>query len=156
MTSSLSDEASALLAEYGWLIDTSQYDAWLDLFPEDTVYKIIPRENLDAGLPASLIYCRGKNMLRDRITALLKVNKFNIHTTRHFIGRSRVTAPVGELVPVSTPYAVYQTDQEGVSRLFAVGAYESKLVRENGAFRFAEQIVQLDTFSVPPLLSDPL
>jgi anthranilate 1,2-dioxygenase small subunit len=150
------DPVGALFAEYGWLLDTAQYDAWLALFAEASTYQIMPRENLDAGFAASLIYCRGKDMLRDRITSLRDVNKYNIHTTRHIIGRSRVGAPSGTLISASTPFAVYQTDQEGVSQLFAVGAYDSLLSRQDGVLRLDSQIVQLDTFSVPTLLSDPL
>jgi anthranilate 1,2-dioxygenase small subunit len=161
MTAELWAQVDALFSDYGWLLDTAQYDSWLALFAEDTLYQIMPRENLEAGLTASLIYCRGKDMLRDRITSLTEVNKFNIHTTRHIIGRSRLGAPAIELkeaglIPVTTPYAVYQTDQEGVSQLFAVGAYDSRLILQDGALRFAAQVVQLDTFSVPTLLSDPL
>jgi anthranilate 1,2-dioxygenase small subunit len=150
------EQVGALFADYGWLIDTAQYDGWLALFTESSLYQIMPRENLDAGFAAALIYCRGKDMLRDRITSLRDVNKFNIHTTRHIIGRSRVGTTTGDLIPVITPFAVYQTDQEGVSQLFAVGAYDSRLCRTAGALRFVSQIVQLDTFSVPTLLSDPL
>jgi len=150
------EAVSALFGDYGWLLDTAQYDDWLALFTEASLYQIMPRENLDAGFAASLIYCRGKDMLRDRITSLREVNKFNIHTTRHIIGRSRVGAPAGGLIPAVTPFAVYQTDQEGVSQLFAVGAYDSLLSRQGGALQLDSQIVQLDTFSVPTLLSDPL
>lgn len=146
----------ALFADYGWLIDTTAYDDWLALFTEDALYQILPRENLDAGFAASLIYCRGKDMLRDRITSLREVVKYNLHTSRHIIGRSRVGAPADGLIPAITPFAVYQTDQEGVSQLFAVGAYDSRIARVNGMLRLAAQIVQLDTFSVPTLLSDPL
>jgi anthranilate 1,2-dioxygenase small subunit len=160
MTDGLWAQVDALFSDYGWLLDTAQYDAWLALFAEDTLYQIMPRENLEAGLTASLIYCRGKDMLRDRITSLTEVNKFNIHTTRHIIGRSRLGAPAaatgGGQIPVTTPFAVYQTDQEGVSQLFAVGAYDSRLILQDDALRFAAQVVHLDTFSVPTLLSDPL
>ncbi|MEJ0069402.1 MAG: aromatic-ring-hydroxylating dioxygenase subunit beta [Pseudomonadota bacterium] len=156
MSDSLAEQVNALFSDYGWLLDTAHYDAWLELFVEDAFYQIMPRENLEAGLAASLIYCRGKDMLRDRVTSLVEVNKYNIHGTRHILGRSRLGMPAAELIPVATPFAVYQTDQEGVSQLFAVGAYDSQLIRQAGALRLASQIVQLDTFSVPTLLSDPL
>ena len=150
------EAVSALFGDYGWLLDTAQYDDWLALFTEASLYQIMPRENLDAGFAASLIYCRSKDMLRDRITSLRDVNKYNIHTTRHIIGRSRIGAPAEGRIPAMTPFAVYQTDQEGVSQLFAVGAYDSLLSRQGGALQLDSQIVQLDTFSVPTLLSDPL
>ena len=59
-----------LLAEYGALIDAARFDEWLGLFAQECGYQILPRENLDRGLPAALIFCDSRAMLEDRIRAL--------------------------------------------------------------------------------------
>lgn len=156
MTADLRERIARLFVDYAWLLDETRYEEWLGLFSETAVYKIMPRENIEYGLPAALMYCKNKDMLRDRITSLLEVNKFNIHTTRHLLGASRVGEPVSGIVAVDTPFAVYQTDQEGVSRLFGVGKYLSRISSSTSALLFEEHVVQLDTFSVPTLLADPL
>jgi anthranilate 1,2-dioxygenase small subunit len=153
---SLRDRIAKLFADYAWLLDGERYDAWLELFSESSVYKIVPRENIQYGLPGALMYCRNKDMLRDRITTLVDVNEYNIHTTRHLLGATRFEEPVGDIVSAETPFAVYQTDQEGVSRLFGVGEYRSRISCAGAVLLFEENIVQLDTFSVPTLLADPL
>ena len=103
-----------LFAEYGALIDASRYDEWLGLFAGECRYRIVPRENFDRGLPAALIFCDSRAVLEDRIRALREANKYNIHTDRHLIGLPRLN----DEGLAEAPFAVYQTDQEGETRLF--------------------------------------
>ena len=50
----------------------------------------------------------------------------------------------------------FQTDQDGVSRLFSVGRYLDRVVFDNGAPRFREKLVIADTSSIPTLLATPI
>ena len=146
----------ALYGEYGWLIDEGRFDEWLDLFAEDCSYKVVPRENLAQGLPGCLILCENKDMLRDRITSLREANKFNIHVARHLIGLPRVTRASPDTLTVEAAYSVFQSDQDGDSRLFSVGSYVDLLRLTGGVARFTEKLVIVDTFSIPSLLATPL
>jgi anthranilate 1,2-dioxygenase small subunit len=142
-----------LLAEYGALIDTAKYDEWLDLFAEECRYQIVPRENFDRGLPAALVFCDSRAMLEDRIRALREANKYNIHTDRHVIGLPRI---VGGGLMVEAPFAVFQTDQEGETRLFATGLYRDRLEIVGQRLKIRDKLILLDTFAVPTLLATPL
>jgi anthranilate 1,2-dioxygenase small subunit len=142
-----------LLAEYGALIDAAKFDEWLDLFSEECRYQISPRENFDRGLPAALVFCDSRAMLEDRIRALREANKYNIHTDRHLIGLPRIC---DDSLAVEVPFAVYQTDQEGESRLFATGLYRDTLVAIGQRLKIRDKLVLLDTFAVPSLLATPL
>ena len=142
----------ALLAAYGALLDLGQYDDWLALFAAECRYEVVPRENYDAGLPAALMLCDSRGMLEDRIMALREANKFNIHTDRHLIGLPRF---VGAL-EIEAPFAVYQSDEEGETRLFATGLYRDRLARAGARLVIAQKLVLLDTFAVPTLLATPL
>jgi 3-phenylpropionate/cinnamic acid dioxygenase small subunit len=145
-----------LFAAYGALIDAADFDVWLDLFAERCTYHIVPRDNYEQGLPAGLVFCDSRAMLEDRIGALREANKYNIHTDRHLIGLPRpVGGDTAEAV-VEAPFAVYQTDQEGETRLFATGLYRDRIVCEAGILKFRDKLVLLDTFAVPTLLSTPL
>ena len=144
-----------LLAEYGALADAARYDEWLALFAAECRYQVVPRENHDSGLPVALIYCDSRAMLEDRIRALLEANKYNIHTDRHVIGLPRVTERPGGAM-IEAPFAVFQTDQEGESRLFATGLYRDRLVTIDGALKISDKYILLDTFAVPSLLASPL
>ena len=145
-----------LLAEYGFLIDSDRLEEWLALFVEDCVYRIVPRENHARGLPLALMLCENKNMLRDRVQALRSANIYNIHVDRHLIGGARYRGEVDGAHLVEASYAVFQTDQEGRSRLFSVGQYLDRVVFEGGAPRFREKLVIADTAAVPTLLATPL
>jgi len=145
-----------LYADYGGLIDAAEWAAWLDLFARECRYSIIPRENFDRGLPAGLVYCDSRAVLEDRIMALQEANKYNIHWDRHLIGLPRLIGDEGGEIAVEATFAVYQTDQEGESRLFATGLYRDRVVEEAGRLKFRDKMVLLDTFAVPSLLSTPL
>ena len=142
-----------LLAEYGALIDIGKFDEWLDLFAEDCRYQIVPRENFDRGLPAALVFCDSRAILEDRIRALREANKYNIHTDRHVIGLPRI---FDNGLEVEAPFAVYQTDQEGETRLFATGLYRDRLEISGLRLRIRDKLILLDTFAVPSLLATPL
>ena len=122
---------------------------------------MVPRENYDRGLPAALIFCDSRAMLEDRIRALREANKFNIHKDRHLIGLPRIIGSHADgLEPgdleIEAPFAVYQTDQEGETRLFATGLYRDRLaVGQNGP-KIRDKLILLDTFAVPSLLATPL
>jgi anthranilate 1,2-dioxygenase small subunit len=145
-----------LLAEYGALLDQAQYDAWLGLFAETCCYRVLPRENWDRGLPAALILCDSRAMLEDRIMALREANKYNIHTDRHLIGLPRSLPTAGEGLAIEAPFAVYQTDQEGETRLFAAGLYRDRLERGGSGLKIRDKFILLDSFAVPSLLATPL
>ena len=142
-----------LLAEYGALIDTVKFDEWLDLFAEECRYQILPRENFDRGLPAALVYCDSRAMLEDRIRALREANRYNIHIDRHVIGLPRI---FDNGLEVEAPFAVYQTDQEGETRLFATGLYRDRLEISGRRLKIRDKLILLDTFAVPSLLATPL
>jgi anthranilate 1,2-dioxygenase small subunit len=142
-----------LFAEYGALIDMAKFDEWLDLFAEECRYQIVPRENFDRGLPTALVFCDSRAMLEDRIRALREANKYNIHTDRHVIGLPRV---LDDGLAAEAPFAVYQTDQEGETRLFATGLYRDRLVRAGSRLKIRDKLILLDTFAVPTLLATPL
>lgn len=145
-----------LLTDYGHLIDSDQLEDWLDFFVEDCVYKIIPRENVVRDLPLSLVLCENKNMLRDRILSLRKANIYNIHTDRHLISGIRVVGETDGIHSVEANYAVFQTNQDGETRVFSVGKYVDKVVFVDDRPKFKEKIVVVDTASVPTLLATPL
>ena len=145
-----------LFAAYGALIDAAEFDAWLALFAATCAYTIMPLENYQRGLPAGLVYCDSRGLLEDRIRALREANKYNIHTDRHLIGLPRLIGGDGDATLVEAPFAVYQTDQEGETRLFATGLYRDRVVVEAGRLKFHDKLVLLDTFAVPSLLATPL
>ena len=88
--------------------------------------------------------------------ALREANKYNIHTDRHLIGLPRLIPGDSEGLAVEAPFAVYQTDQEGETRLFAAGLYRDRLEPAGHGLKIRDKLVLLDTFAIPTLLATPL
>lgn len=149
-------DVCGLLADYGWFADSGKYDEWLGLFAKDCSYKVVPKENVDRGLPAGLIFCDSRAMLEDRIETLQKVSKYNIHTDRHIIGLPRITKIGPDTLLVEAPFSVFQTEQEGDTRLFATGLYRDELQRNGKGLKVSQKLVVLDSFAIPTLLATPL
>ncbi|HJU15254.1 MAG TPA: aromatic-ring-hydroxylating dioxygenase subunit beta [Stellaceae bacterium] len=145
-----------LYARYGALLDAAQYDEWLRLFAASCSYHVVPRENREQGLPAALVFCDSRAMLQDRIRALREANRFNIHSDRHLIGLPRIIGEESDGLSAEAPFALYQTDQDGETRLFATGLYCDRITTEGGGLKFRDKLVLLDSFAVPSLLATPL
>jgi anthranilate 1,2-dioxygenase small subunit len=67
-----------------------------------------------------------------------------------------VLGDVGAEILVETAFAVFQSDQEGGSRLFSTGLYRDRIIAEDDGLKFRDKTVLLDTFAVPSLLATPL
>ena len=72
------------------------------------------------------------------------------------IGLPRLIGERDDAKLVEAQFAMYQTDQEGETRLFATGLYRDRIVVEAGGLKFRDKLVLLDTFAVPSLLATPL
>ncbi len=150
------DAVNDLFVDYAYYLDQERFEDWLDLFTETASYRAIPRENVVQNLPVALILCENKAMIRDRIVALQEANEYNIHTARHLVGNLRFLAAGADEYRVTANYAVFQTNQDGQSRLFSVGTYEDRIVRVDGVLKFQDKVAVIDTASVPTLLAVPL
>jgi anthranilate 1,2-dioxygenase small subunit len=145
-----------LLETYGRLLDEDRLEDWLELFAEGCRYEIVSRENREQNLPLSLMLCDNKDMLRDRVYSLRQANIYNIHRDCHVIGLVRATRDETAAISASAPYSLFQSNQEGDSRLFSVGRYYLDLVEDAGELRIAQQIVVVDTGAIPTLLATPI
>ncbi len=145
-----------LLAEYAGLLDEDRLEEWLGLFAEEATYQVIPRENVARNLPASIILCTNKKMIRDRTVSLREANLYNLHYDRHFVSAIRVNVDGDGVYSVRANYAVYQTTIEGSSKLFSVGAYHDRVKMVGDRLLFIQKQVIVDTSSIPTLLATPL
>ncbi|MFN0304553.1 MAG: aromatic-ring-hydroxylating dioxygenase subunit beta [Burkholderiales bacterium] len=156
METSKRDALCDLLAEYGLRLDDDQLEAWVELFTDDCDYRIVTRENVEQNLPNVLIWCKGKNMLADRITSYRHVNEYNLHWDCHTISAPRINAAADGAWRVEASYSLFQTNLEGQSRLFSVGRYRARVVFAGDTPRIREMVVVADTGSIPTLLATPI
>ena len=153
---SIRHAAADLLAEYGLLIDEDRLEDWVELFDEACDYQVVTRENVEQGLPNVLIWCDNKAMLRDRVASYRNVNEYNLHWDRHVIGPPRFCGEAGGVWTIEAAYSLFQTDLEGVSRLFSVGRYRIGFMLRDEVARIKTALVIADTGLIPTLLATPI
>jgi anthranilate 1,2-dioxygenase small subunit len=94
--------------------------------------------------------------LRDRVAALCLANIYEPHGYNRLLGRAAIVpAPEGGWRARSN-FHVVRIMQDGRSDLFAIGRYLDRIVEEEGALRFAERMVLLDSRRLDILLMLPL
>ncbi len=153
------EEASkieALVYDSGHCIDDDRLEDWAELFVEDCICKVTTRESIDQDLSVGVIYCEGRDMVRDRVLAIRQANIFNPHYDRHLITGVRVNNCVEGIFPVQSSYMVMQSTLEGETRIYSAGKYLDKVIIENGYAKFKERIVIADTGAVDNLMAIPL
>jgi len=149
-------ELDVLTAAYVHALDDADLDRWPDFFTEDCLYKIIPRENYENDLPLAIWYCRGRGMLRDRVTAIRETQLYAPRAMRHVTGNALVKEDAGGSLRAVTNYAVYESTLDRTTEVFNVGRYLDRIVVEDGRLRFAEKLCVFDTSLVPTSLIYPI
>lgn len=149
-------EVQEMLDRYIDTIDNDRLEEWPELFTDDCLYEIVPKENEDAGLPAPVIRCENKRMLRDRITALRHANIFAPAVYRHFLSGLVLTDVADGAVAFTANYLVINSNQAGQSIVYQTGRYISRIVRQDGTWRIAEKRCIFDTSRVQTLLALPI
>lgn len=137
-------------------LDSGALESWPELFIEECLYEIIPKENFDAGLPAPVIRCDNKRMLRDRVVSLRNANIYQPAVYRHFISGLTITSQSDERVEMQSSYLVINTSQLGQSVVYQTGRYLDQVVREGGGWRFHTKRVVYDTSRIQTALAIPI
>jgi len=146
----------ALQDEYISTLDTDALELWPEMFVEDCLYEIIPKENFDLGLPAPVIYCDSKAMLRDRVVSLRHANIFQPVVYRHFIsGLSFAVLDEGS-IEMRSSYLVINTSQLGQSMVYQTGRYHDVVVQAGDRWRFKSKRVIYDTSRIQTALAIPI
>jgi anthranilate 1,2-dioxygenase small subunit len=146
----------ALYAEYAHLIDDDRLEDWPALFAADGKYRVTTRENHDRGLALAIMYCDGRGMMRDRISALRQANIYEPHVYCHLTGRVQVLEAAPGEVRTRANFAVIRTMQEGEQSIFACGRTFDRIAEVDGRLLFKDRLVVLDSRQVNTLLVIPI
>jgi 3-phenylpropionate/cinnamic acid dioxygenase small subunit len=145
-----------LYSEYCAALDERRYEDWAALFTEDCLYRIVPRDNHERGLPLALMHCESRGMLLDRIVALRETSYYAPRALRHMVSGIRVAAEADGVLRGQANYLVLQTLPEQPTTLFNAGCYLDVVVREAACLRFRERLCVFDSILVPNSLIVPL
>jgi len=152
----LRQELLALQDEYIATLDTDALELWPEMFVDDCLYEIIPKENEDLGLPAPVIHCDSKAMLRDRVTSLRHANIFQPVVYRHFTSGLSFSTVDHLTVRMQSSYLVINTNQLGQSLVYQTGRYHDVVVRVGDRWRFRSKRAIYDTSRIQTALAIPI
>jgi 3-phenylpropionate/cinnamic acid dioxygenase small subunit len=148
--------ASVLQARYGRAIDEDRLEDWPEFFTDDCLYVVTSFENHARGLPAGIVYCDNKGMLKDRVSGLREANIYERHRYRHIVSMPDVVADEGGRVQTRTPFAVYRITRNKASELFVTGCYHDELARVGDELKIAKRLAVCDSSVFDTLLAIPL
>jgi salicylate 5-hydroxylase small subunit len=138
-------EIEDLHARYAACVDSGDIAGWPEFFIEDCIYRIIPRENYERGLPLATLSFESKGMLRDRVYAATQTLFHQPYYQRHVMSGLRILGQEGDGVRCEASYLVIRTKRAEPSEVFNTGRYLDKLVRVDGELKFAERLCIFDS-----------
>ena len=163
MTAALMDADNALrlrvadlYADYAHAIDDDRLEDWPGFFTAQGVYRVVTRENLDLGLPLSLIYCDGRGMMEDRIAAMRTANIYEPHVYNHAVSAIRVLENGKGTIRARSNFSILRTVNGGDMSVFACGRTFDEIVEEQGVLRFRQRLVALDSRQIDTLMVIPI
>jgi anthranilate 1,2-dioxygenase small subunit/terephthalate 1,2-dioxygenase oxygenase component beta subunit len=146
-----------LNARYVHAIDENRLEEWPDFFAEDGRYRITTAENVERGLPLSLMSATSRAMMRDRVNSLRNANVYESQRYRHAVGTPLIEPPDGGMVRATTNFLVARIMHTGETILFATGRYQDRIALSDEApAHFLEKTVILDSRQIDTLLAIPL
>ena len=146
----------ALAADYAHCIDEDRLEEWPAFFTERGMYRVTTRENVELGLPLSLISCDGRGMLTDRIVAMRTANIYEPHVYCHMTGALKILGITGSEVRAQSTFTVIRTMTDGGMSVFACGKVLDTIVDDAGKLRYQQRTFVLDSRRIDTLLVIPL
>src|SRR5437867_7778598 len=131
-------ELEELYAAYTACLDEERCEEWPEFFVEQCLYKIVPRENFERGLPLATWLCESKGYLADRVTAIRKTAVYAPRTMRRMVSGVRVLGWKQGMLEVRANYVALETLQDELTRVFNSGQFRDKPLAEGRRLRFKE------------------
>jgi len=145
-----------LYCAYDDALNYGPLERWPELFADPCIYKVVPRENHERGLPVAVIYCESRNMLGDRVAALRDTALYMPRIVRRMTSGICLRAIDDGAFCLTANFALFQTLPNQPSSLFLCGNTYDRVVEADGALRFAERICVYDSTIVPASLVYPI
>jgi 3-phenylpropionate/cinnamic acid dioxygenase small subunit len=149
-------EIEQLNSEYAHILDNERYEDFPELFVEDCLYRVVPRENHLLGLPIAAIHCESKGMIKDRIHAARESTMAEPRTLRHFISNVRVLEDGADEIRAEANVLIVQTMINRMTEIVLSGFYLDRVVRSAGRLRFKERLCIYDSLLLPTSLIAPV
>ncbi|HBK07476.1 MAG TPA: aromatic-ring-hydroxylating dioxygenase subunit beta [Acetobacteraceae bacterium] len=141
--------------DYYNALDDVRLDDWPALFTEDCIYRVIPRENHEAGYTLSTIYAESRGMLIDRVMGLTRTQMYAPRYYRRFPGPLRIVSGDADSVRTRHNLLVVQTLIDKQTEIVLSAVCHDVVVKDNEGLRLRERIVVFDSEMIPNSLIYP-
>ena len=158
MTESLTNRVARFNFDYSASLNRGRFGEWPNYFVEEACdYRVLSRENHDAGLPAPILGCYTHGMVKDRVAMLVKETLTYRKTyLRHYITNIKADLhPEGRII-ASANLLVMQSSLEGESSMYMVAQYEDEFADIAGSLKLRKRWVIVDSFNIDNMLAIPL
>src|SRR5580704_15744043 len=135
--------------DYYSALDDLRLHEWPEFFTEDCIYRIIPRENYEAGYTLSTIYAESRGMLIDRVLGVTRTQMYAPRYYRRFPGVPRIVSREGESVHARHNLLVVQTLIDKQTEIVLSAVCHDVVVRDGERLRLRERIVVFDSEMIP-------
>ena len=147
---------SQFYAHYASVVDAADWDRWPEMFTEDCVYRLKPRENHERGLPLATLAFTSRGMLLDRVYSIKDTLFHDPYYQRHIISSPVVHVAADGRWECEANYAVFRTKLSDTTTVFNVGRSFDTIVRTDGGLHFSRRECIYDSEMIPNSIIYPL
>jgi salicylate 5-hydroxylase small subunit len=150
-------ELTQLYTRYAAVVDAADWDAWVECFTDDCVYRLQPRENHERGFPLATLAFDSKGMLKDRVYGIRETLFHDPYYQRHVVSAPLVRRVDADgRIHSEANYAVFRTRLSKESTVFNVGRTIDEVVPTPQGLKFAKRLVVYDSEMIPNSLIYPI
>ena len=142
--------------DYCACLDDADLERWPDFFVDDCRYRVLSKENHDAGLPLSLIYCDGRGMLLDRVMALRESTVYEPRSLRHFVSACRITGEAPNGFTAQSNFLIIESLSDREPTVNLVGRYLDSFVESDQGIRLRDRWCVVDNYRIRTSLVIPV
>ena len=140
------EDVRAFYDAYFEALDEDRLEEWADFFVEDCRYRIIPRENYEAGQKACIMQGDSKGMLTDRVRAIRSTQVYAPRYCRRFYSGLWLVNRSGRQLQTRQNLLVVHTLVSRPSKILGCGAAHDRLIlTDGGHLKLVERTIILDT-----------
>ena len=131
--------------DYYTVLDDLRLEEWPALFTEACLYRVIPRENHEAGYTLCTIQAESRGMLTDRVMGLTRTQMYAPRYYRRFPGPLRIVGNDDGGVRTRHNLLVVQTLIDKQSDILLSAVCHDLVVHDDDRLRLRERIVVFDS-----------
>ena len=142
--SQLQHEVEQFLYRQSELLDTKQWQAWIDLFARDGIYWMPPNASYKTWEGQPAIFAEDRNLMTVRMNRVLHPDAWSqrpLWETNHVVSNVVIEKESGAEVHVRSRFHMMELRRDDV-RHFA-GSYRHQLQKDSGSYRIKLQRVDM-------------